>query len=109
MSRVHTQVHAHAFQATLVMSRVHTQLHARAFQGTLVSIAIGLHNIPEGMAVATVMMAKGGTARGALFWSLLCSMPQVRGRTRNSCVCVCFVCVCVCVCVCVRERERECV
>ncbi|KAF5839871.1 hypothetical protein DUNSADRAFT_18414 [Dunaliella salina] len=45
-------------------------------QGTLVTIAIGLHNVPEGMAVATVMMAKGGTAKRALFWSLLCSMPQ---------------------------------
>ena len=45
-------------------------------QGTLVTIAIGLHNIPEGMAVATVMMARGATPAKALFWSLFCAFPQ---------------------------------
>ncbi|KAJ9522639.1 hypothetical protein QJQ45_019728 [Haematococcus lacustris] len=45
-------------------------------QGTLVTIAIGLHNIPEGMAVATVMVAKGAPPRKALFWSLFCAFPQ---------------------------------
>lgn len=28
-------------------------------QGTSVTLAIGLHNVPEGLAVATVMAAKG--------------------------------------------------
>lgn len=45
-------------------------------QGLLVTIAIGLHNIPEGMAVATVMVARGTPPKKALFWTLLSSMPQ---------------------------------
>lgn len=32
-------------------------------QGVLVTIAIGLHNIPEGLAVATVMVARGTPPR----------------------------------------------
>lgn len=38
----------------------------------------GLHNIPEGMAVATVMVSKGAKPGKALFWSLFCAFPQVR-------------------------------
>ncbi|GAX83798.1 hypothetical protein CEUSTIGMA_g11223.t1 [Chlamydomonas eustigma] len=45
-------------------------------QGLLVTIAIGVHNIPEGMAVAGVMMAKGSSPRRALYWTLVCSFPQ---------------------------------
>ena len=45
-------------------------------QGLLVTIAIGLHNIPEGMAVAGVMMSKGSTPTTALYWTLLCALPQ---------------------------------
>ncbi|KAG1667314.1 hypothetical protein FOA52_005074 [Chlamydomonas sp. UWO 241] len=45
-------------------------------QGLLVTIAIGLHNIPEGMAVAGVMMAKGSTPSRALFWTMMCAAPQ---------------------------------
>ena len=47
-------------------------------QGMLVTIAIGLHNVPEGMAVAGVMMSKGSSPTKALYWTLLCSFPQVR-------------------------------
>lgn len=46
-------------------------------QGTLVTIAIGLHNIPEGLATATVMVARGASAQKALLWSVLTSTPQV--------------------------------
>ena len=45
-------------------------------QGLLVTIAIGLHNIPEGMAVAGVMMSKGSTPTRALYWTLVCALPQ---------------------------------
>lgn len=45
-------------------------------QGLLVTIAIGLHNIPEGMAVATIMVARGTPPRTALFWTLLSALPQ---------------------------------
>lgn len=45
-------------------------------KGLLVTIAIGLHNVPEGMAVAGVMMSKGSSPRKALYWTLMCSMPQ---------------------------------
>ena len=48
-------------------------------QGLLVTIAIGVHNIPEGMAVAGVMMSKGSTPSRALYWTLICSFPQVTG------------------------------
>ena len=32
-------------------------------QGALVTLAIGLHNIPEGLAVATVLVARGVSPR----------------------------------------------
>lgn len=37
-------------------------------QGVLVTLAIGLHNIPEGLAVATSLVARGVGARQALIW-----------------------------------------
>jgi hypothetical protein len=46
-------------------------------QGTLVTLAIGLHNVPEGLAVATVMAAKGASPRRALLWATLTAAPQV--------------------------------
>lgn len=45
-------------------------------QGTLVTLAIGLHNVPEGLAVATVMAAKGTSPRRALLWTALTALPQ---------------------------------
>ncbi|KXZ44910.1 hypothetical protein GPECTOR_61g863 [Gonium pectorale] len=45
-------------------------------QGLLVTIAIGLHNIPEGMAVATIMVSRGTPPRTALLWTLLSALPQ---------------------------------
>ena len=44
--------------------------------GLLVSLAIGIHNIPEGLAVATVLVARGTTPRKAMEWTLLCALPQ---------------------------------
>lgn len=51
----------------------------RAFgwlQGLLVTIAIGLHNVPEGLAVATVLVAKGISPMHAFWWTLATSLPQ---------------------------------
>eukprot|EP00238_Polyblepharides_amylifera_P013473 CAMPEP_0196586406 /NCGR_PEP_ID=MMETSP1081-20130531/54134_1 /TAXON_ID=36882 /ORGANISM="Pyramimonas amylifera, Strain CCMP720" /LENGTH=75 /DNA_ID=CAMNT_0041908275 /DNA_START=30 /DNA_END=254 /DNA_ORIENTATION=+ len=45
-------------------------------QGIVVSAAIGLHNIPEGMAVATVLVSKGTSPRRALLWCIFTSLPQ---------------------------------
>jgi hypothetical protein len=47
-----------------------------AQQGTLVTLAIGLHNVPEGLAVATVMAAKGTSPRRTLLWTALTALPQ---------------------------------
>lgn len=38
--------------------------------------AIGAHNIPEGMAVATVLVGKGASPARAVWWSVVTSLPQ---------------------------------
>ena len=40
------------------------------------TLAIGLHNVPEGLAVSTVLVARGIRARKALLWTLFTAMPQ---------------------------------
>ena len=45
-------------------------------QGVLTTLAIGVHNIPEGMAKATVLVGQGVSARSALWWSVLTCLPQ---------------------------------
>lgn len=45
-------------------------------QGQLVTLAIGAHNIPEGMAVATVLAARGIPAWKCAAWSVVTSLPQ---------------------------------
>ena len=45
-------------------------------QGILVTLAIGLHNIPEGLAVATVLVSRGLPARKAAWWALATALPQ---------------------------------
>ena len=65
-------------------------LASPAFGGAL-AIAIALHNIPEGVCVAMpVYYATGSRVRGFL-WAFLSGISEPLG-----------VCVCVCVCVCVR-------
>ena len=45
-------------------------------KGLLVTLAIGLHNIPEGLAVATVLASKG-IKRGELtMWTVVTAIPQ---------------------------------
>ena len=45
-------------------------------QGCLVTFAIGVHNVPEGLAVSTVLASKGVKPIQCLFWSVVSSLPQ---------------------------------
>jgi hypothetical protein len=45
-------------------------------QGVLTTLAIGVHNIPEGLAKATVLVGQGVTPRRALLWSVATCLPQ---------------------------------
>ena len=45
-------------------------------QGTLVTLAIGAHNVPEGMAVATVLAARGVSPWKCAGWAVVTSLPQ---------------------------------
>lgn len=42
----------------------------------LTTLAIGVHNIPEGLAKATVLVGQGVSARRALAWSVATCLPQ---------------------------------
>lgn len=42
----------------------------------IVTAAIGAHNIPEGMAVATVLVQKGTSPSRAVLWAIATSLPQ---------------------------------
>ena len=45
-------------------------------QGVLTTLAIGLHNIPEGLAKATVLVGQGMSAWDAMLWSVVTCLPQ---------------------------------
>lgn len=45
-------------------------------QGVLVTIAIAVHNIPEGLAVSMVLSSRGVSPTNALIWSVITSLPQ---------------------------------
>ena len=46
-------------------------------QGILVTLAIAVHNIPEGLAVSMVLASRGVSPQKALMWSIITSLPQV--------------------------------
>ena len=46
-------------------------------QGLLVTLAIAVHNIPEGLAVSMMLASKGVSPQNAMLWSVLTSLPQV--------------------------------
>lgn len=49
-------------------------------QGVLVTLAIAVHNIPEGLAVSMVLASKGVSPHKAMLWSVITSLPQVIKR-----------------------------
>lgn len=50
--------------------------HQGLSQGLLVTLAIAVHNIPEGLAVSLVLAARGVSPRNAMLWSVITSLPQ---------------------------------
>lgn len=44
--------------------------------GAFISIAIAVHNIPEGLAISLVLVPKGVKPRNAMLWSIFSSLPQ---------------------------------
>ena len=44
--------------------------------GVLITIAIALHNIPEGLAISLVLVPRGATVGAAAWWSIFSSLPQ---------------------------------
>ncbi|XP_047329969.1 putative zinc transporter At3g08650 [Impatiens glandulifera] len=45
-------------------------------QGILVTLAIAVHNIPEGLAVSMVLSSRGVSPQNAMLWSIITSLPQ---------------------------------
>lgn len=46
-------------------------------QGLLVTLAIAVHNIPEGLAVSMLLSSRGVSPQNAMLWSVITSLPQV--------------------------------
>lgn len=44
--------------------------------GIAITVAIAIHNIPEGLAVSLVMVPRGSSVRSAAGWSVFTSLPQ---------------------------------
>jgi zinc transporter ZupT len=44
--------------------------------GILMTLAIALHNIPEGLAISVVLVPRGAGIRTAALWSVFSSLPQ---------------------------------
>jgi zinc transporter ZupT len=44
--------------------------------GVAITIAIAIHNIPEGLAISLVLVPRGASVRSAAWWSIFSSLPQ---------------------------------
>jgi ZIP family zinc transporter len=44
--------------------------------GVAITVAIAIHNIPEGVAISLVMVPRGSRVRSAALWSIFTSLPQ---------------------------------
>jgi len=45
-------------------------------RGVLTTLAIALHNVPEGLATATALASRGVSPKDALYWTLVTAAPQ---------------------------------
>ena len=46
------------------------------YDGLFICTALGIHNIPEGLAVAAVMFARGSSLKNTAFWATIHALPQ---------------------------------
>lgn len=44
--------------------------------GVFITIAIAIHNIPEGLAISLILIPRGSSVRAAAGWSIFSSLPQ---------------------------------
>ena len=44
--------------------------------GLVIAVAIAVQNIPEGLAISSVLVPRGSSVRSAAWWSVLSSLPQ---------------------------------
>ena len=44
--------------------------------GVAITVAIAIHNVPEGVAISLVMVPRGARIRSAALWSIFTSLPQ---------------------------------
>jgi zinc transporter ZupT len=44
--------------------------------GVFITIAIAIHNIPEGLAISLVLVPRGASVASAAWWSVFSSLPQ---------------------------------
>ena len=44
--------------------------------GIVITIAIAIHNIPEGLAISLVLVPRGASVSSAAWWSVFSSLPQ---------------------------------
>ena len=44
--------------------------------GDFITLAIALHNVPEGLAISLIMVPRGASVLRAAFWSIFSSLPQ---------------------------------
>ena len=45
-------------------------------KGLLITMAIGIHNIPEGLATATILASKNVGKRDMVLWTIFTALPQ---------------------------------
>ncbi len=72
----HTHTHNIVLRCTTFCQSTHIHTIHKHTMCTHTTIYTQVHNIPEGLAKATVLVAQGVSARRALWWSVLTCLPQ---------------------------------